>query len=153
MRSTTLSIILCFVIWGALGMFNHKGEAMLFLSASVVYAQGEADSSGDLTMEDAKNYFARTAIFIAVFVALWFLLYQFAYRLLLKYYSPRYCKDLFWSLFLLYGLAWLSISAYIIFEIGFFYQWFYLWGKWIFVFIGALWLIWFMVIMLKKDTA
>lgn len=98
----------------------------------------------------AKNYFLRGGGFILGFVILWFFFYKLVYpHVLLRYYSPGYCKNLFWSIFLLYSMAWLSISTYVIFEIGFRYYW----AKWVFVFFGALWLIWLMVILLKKDTA
>ena len=71
------------------------------------------------------------------------------YPFLLKYYHPSYCKKLFWSLLLLYGLAWIAIAAYILFEFGFRIHLL----KWVFVFIGVIWIIWFMIILLKKDEA
>ena len=97
---------------------------------------------------EPRNYFIRGGIFIVGLVLIWFLFYKLIYPFLLGYYSPRYSKNLFWSMFLLYMLAWLSISNYVLFGIGFYYHW----AKWIFVFSGAIWMIWFVVIMFRKDS-
>jgi hypothetical protein len=99
--------------------------------------------------EETPNIFMNGLIFIIGLVLLWFLFYRLLYPFLLKYYHPAYCKDLFWSLLLLYGLAWLAIATYLLFDIGFRYNIM----KWIFIFLGVIWIIWFLVIILKKEKA
>jgi hypothetical protein len=109
---------------------------------SEAFAQADAGE-----YPQAKNYFARSGIFVFGFAVLWIVFYKLIYPFLLRYYSPAYCKSLFWSAFLLYSMAWLAIGTYVIFEIGFSYEW----AKWVFVFMGAVWLIWLLVILLRKD--
>ncbi|MCK4762909.1 MAG: hypothetical protein KAW12_12000 [Candidatus Aminicenantes bacterium] len=99
--------------------------------------------------EDSKSFFMNGVIFIASLALLWFLFYKLLYPFLLKYYQPSYCKKLFWSLLMLYGLGWITIGSYILFEFGFRIDLL----KWVFVFIGIIWIIWFLLIMLKKDEA
>jgi len=124
------------------------GGALNTLSA---YAQDNPVNSvtdGDLDEEeDGQNYFMNGLIFIVGLILLWFLFHKLLYPFLLKYYHPIYCKNLFWSLLMLYGLAWVTIGAYVIFDIGFRIHMM----KWVFVFIGVIWIIWFIIIMLKKD--
>lgn len=109
------------------------------------------DNSGTVTdpeeMGDSPNYFLGGLVFIIGLVLLWFLLHKLLYPFLLKYYSPGYCKDLFWSLFILYGLAWVTIGTYALFDIGYKYSIL----KWVFLFMGIIWIIWFLIIILKKD--
>jgi|GEM_PF-1310876 len=114
-----------------------------------VLALEKAETPGAYDTGTPKNYFAGTGIFILGLVIIWFVFYKLVYPFLLRYYSPFYCKTLFWSMFLLYSMAWISVSVYRIFEIGFFYGW----AKWIFAFMGAIWLIWFLVVMLRKDSS
>lgn len=98
---------------------------------------------------DSPNYFLGGLCFVVGLILLWLLFHKLIYPIFLKYYSPSYCKKLFWSLIMLYGLGWIAIGSYVIFDIGFRISSM----KWLFVFVGILWIIWFIVIMLKKDRA
>ncbi|NIM12925.1 MAG: hypothetical protein GTO45_12430 [Candidatus Aminicenantes bacterium] len=123
---------------------------LLGMVANVPYlldAQEDASAVSEFEEEETPNIFMNGLIFIVGLVLLWFLFYRLLYPFLLKYYHPSYCKNLFWSLLLLYGLAWLTIATYLLFDIGYRYNIM----KWIFVFIGVIWIIWFLVIILKKE--
>jgi hypothetical protein len=124
---------------------------LLGLSTHALYlnAQDTAESSPDLEEENGQNVFLSGLVFIIGMVLIWFLLHKLLYSLLLRYYHPSYCKELFWSLLMLYGLAWVTIGSYVLFDVGFKYGIL----KWVFVFLGIIWIIWFLVIMFKKDKA
>ena len=87
-------------------------------------------------------------LLLGVFLVIWLLLYKGLYPLFLRHYRPDYCKFLFWSLFLLYALAWLHLSLYVLFDIGFYYEW----ARWTAVFLSVLWLIWFSVVFLRRPV-
>ena len=112
-------------------------------------AQDTAKAAAEFEDEAPPNIFMNGLIFIIGLVLLWYLFYKLLYPFLLKYYHPSYCKNLFWSLLLLYGLGWLTIATYLLFDIGFRYNIM----KWIFIFLGVIWIIWFLVIILKKEKA
>ncbi len=123
-----------------LNIFVQSLSPTFFIGGEAL-AQENPDDTGS-----AKNYFLRSAVFVVGIALLWFVFYKLVYPFLRKYYSAGYSQTLFWSMFLLYCLAWMTISTYVIFEVGFHYHWL----KWVFVFIGAIWLIWLLVILLKK---
>ncbi len=112
------------------------GGVLLALVTCFARAQAESD------LAPARSPFLDWVLFLAVFVAIWFIFYMGVYPLLLRYYRPDHCKFLFWSLVLLYSVAWLHASLYIIFDYGFFYPWL----KWTAVFLIVLWMIWFAVV-------
>lgn len=112
------------------------GGAFLAFVACSTWAQAAGD------VAPVRSPFLDWVLFLAVFVAIWFIFYMGVYPLLLRYYRPDDCKFLFWSLVLLYSLAWLHLSLYVIFSYGFFYTWL----KWTAVFLMALWMIWFAVL-------
>ncbi len=85
-------------------------------------------------------------LLLAVFALIWLVLYKGLYPIFLRYFRPDFCKFLFWSLFFLYGFAWLHLSLYILFEYGYWYPWM----RWVAVFLTALWLIWFAVVARTK---
>lgn len=117
---------------------------------SIAYSQDNTGALPDTENGgENPNYFMNGVVFIIGLVLLWFLFHKLLYPLLLKYYHPSYCKNLFWSLLGLYGLAWITVATYVLFDIGFQIHFM----KWVFVFIGVIWIIWFVIIMLKKDNA
>jgi len=122
---------------------------LLLGMASVTVSLNAQDAAQPVEEEASTNYFMGILVFLVGAGLLWFLLHKMLYPYLLRFYHPTYCKNLFWSLFLLYGLAWSTIGVYILFD----------WGyrsdilKWVFVFIGIIWIIWFIIIMLKKEKA
>ncbi|HLP45807.1 MAG TPA: hypothetical protein VK469_07675 [Candidatus Kapabacteria bacterium] len=120
-----------------------------FTVPNLLTAQDTNTTSGLDDMGDNQNYFMGGLTFIVGFILLWFLFHKLIYPFLLKYYHPEYCKKLFWSLIMLYGLAWITIGAYVIFDFGFRIHAM----KWIFLFIGVIWIIWFLVIILRKDAS
>ena len=123
------------------------------LNAPLAYAQDNpvnTEQAGNPDEEEGSpNHFMNGLVFIVGLILLWFLFHKLLYPFLLKYYHPVYCKSLFWSLLILYGLAWITIGAYVVFDIGFRIHMM----KWVFVFIGVIWIIWFIIIMLKKNKA
>lgn len=103
----------------------------------------------DLASGGAGSPFVNGVLLLAVFAVLWLIFYKGLYPLFLRFYRPDFSKFLFWSLFLLYGLAWLHLSLYVLFDIGFYYAW----ARWVAVFLTFLWLIWFMVVFSRRRTA
>jgi hypothetical protein len=81
------------------------------------------------------------------FIAIWFILYKMVYPFLLRYYRDDDCKTFFWSLFLLYSLTWLHLIFYVFFDYGFYN----LWLRWVALFLGVLFLIWFLVSFLRRN--
>ena len=129
-----------------IGIFNLPViEETGIFESSIALAQ----SHSGVMHGESKNYALRTGLTLLGFVVLWFIFYNMVYPFLLNYYLPHYSQNLFWSMLLLYSLAWLSIATYVIIGIGVNYWW----SKWVFVFFGALWLIWFLVILLGKQTS
>lgn len=139
-------IVVLMVFWGMVfGGVDFLAEQTPYWGAAAM-AQSSSELPDDLG-PPPPNPVIQWGLFIAPFILLWFIFYKLIYPFLLKYYTPKYCRSLFWSMFGLYSMGWLAISAYVIFDIGFRVDWI----KWVFVFIGAVWLIWFIVIMFKKD--
>ncbi len=93
-----------------------------------------------------QSPFLSWTLLLAVFALIWLIFYKGLYPIFLRYFHPTFCKFLFWSLFFLYGLAWLHLSLYILFEYGYWYPWM----RWVAVFLTALWLIWFAVAAMTK---
>lgn len=144
-------ILILSLLFGLTGIFTpFNGSPVWKNSLSAAPQQDSPDISGEFTdEEDSNSYFMSGLVFIVGLILLWFLFYKLLYPFLLKYYHPSYCKKLFWSLLMLYGLAWITIGSYVLFEFGFRIDVL----KWVFVFIGVIWIIWFLVIILKKDEA
>ncbi len=111
--------------------------------------ENAATYDGSETNAATPNYFYKGLIFTAGLLLIWLLFYYLIYPALLRFYSHHYSKKLFWSLLLLYSISWICLSIYLLFEVGFYIEWL----KFVFAFIGALWLIWFMVIMASKDKS
>ena len=57
----------------------------------------------------------RWGLFVLGLVVIFFIFYKPVYGLLIKYYSPTYCKQVVWSMMLLYLLGWFSVGAFIFF--------------------------------------
>ena len=89
------------------------------------------------------------SLFLLGVIAIVFIFYKPVYGMLLKYYHPDYCKQVVWSLMLLYLLGWIAIGAFVLFEYGFMFFWL----KWVFVFLAGLWVIWFCVVLFRKNDA
>lgn len=142
MKHLMIFSFICYLAFTITIDLNSNIECLNIFTQNEVLAQSNSDDSGG-----AKNYFLRSAIFLAGVVVIWFIFYKLVYPFLRKYYSSAYSQTLFWSMFLLYFMAWITISAYVIFEVGFYYHWL----KWVFVFFGAIWFIWLLVVLLKKD--
>lgn len=98
---------------------------------------------------DVTSVILRGGLFILGLVTIVFIFYKPVYGLLVRYYHPSYCRQVVLSMLFLYVLGWLSLGAFIIFDVGFLYFWI----KWVFVFLGALWMISFAVIMLRGSGA
>lgn len=98
---------------------------------------------------DTTGLLIRWLLFILGVVAIFFLFYKPVYGILLKYYSPSYCKQVVCSMMLLYLLGWISVGAFVLFDYGFMF----FWMKWAFVVLAGLWVIWFAVVMLRSDGA
>jgi hypothetical protein len=105
---------------------------------------GESTDAGGTT-----NYLLRGGLFLLGLVSIFYLFYSLVYRLLLQYYHPDECKRLTWSMMMLYGLGWFAFGAYVLFDYGLYFSWF----KWVFAFLGALWVIWFLVIVFTRKPA
>ncbi len=144
MRYFIFFFILCYALSGASGLFNYSQESLALSMPSCAMAQ-----ESEPPVSEGSTMILRTLLFFAVFAVLWFIFYKLVYPFLLDYYTPKYSKSLFWSMFGLYSIAWLCISSYVIFEVGFYYYW----AKLVFVFIWAVWFIWLLSILLKKDSA
>lgn len=136
------SIVMLLMI-GLLAGIGFSGQLAL-AQESPVNNEVVGDLDDD---ENGQNYFLKGLVFIIGLLLLWFLFHKLLYPFLLKYYHPIYCKSLFWSLLMLYGLAWVTVGSYVIFDFGFRLHMM----KWVFVFIGVIWIIWFIIIMLRKD--
>ena len=104
---------------------------------------------GSTAVDESPNYFLKGSICVGGLLLVWILFYYLIYPALLRFYSPGYSKKIFWSLILLYSISWICLSAYVLFEVGFYLEWL----KYIFAFIGGIWLIWFITIMASKDRS
>jgi len=132
-RGTTLNKLKLWVAWALGGLL-----------APSLSAQDSAPQ-----FEQPENMLLRWAGVVLVLVLIWFILYKVVYPFFLRYYRDDFCKTVFWSLFLLYGLTWLFLSSYILLEFGFFYAWM----QWIAVFLAVLWLISGLVTLLRRTPA
>ena len=117
--------------------------------STYVFADQESRITQDMSDQERepRNYFFSTVIFVGVLILIWFIFYKIVYPFYLRYYNPTYCKQLFRSLVMLYGLCWITTSFYVLYETGFRHTWL----RWVFVFLGVLWFISFLFMMLKKQ--
>lgn len=76
----------------------------------------------------------------------WLLLYKGLYPVLLRSYRAATAQRFVWILFFLYGLSWLHLATYVFFDYGFYF----LWIRWVAVFLAALFLIWFVLAFLRR---
>ena len=76
----------------------------------------------------------------------WLLLYKGLYPLLLRSYRADAAQRFVWILFFLYGLSWLHLATYVFFDYGFYF----LWVRWVAVFLATLFLIWFVLAFLRR---
>ncbi len=141
-------LMILFLIIGVMG-FSGTGQlpAAPQESGAVQQEAGAYQEAGETG--PAPNYFLKGGIFLGGLILIWFLFYYLVYPFLVRYYSAGYCKSVFWSLVLLYSVSWIAVTVYVLFEVGFYIEWL----KYVFAFIGGIWLIWFMVMMLKRDRA
>lgn len=95
------------------------------------------------------NLLLRWAGVIVVLIGIWFILYKVVYPFFLHYYRDDFCKTIFWNLLLLYSFTWLFLSSYILLEFGFYYGWM----QWIAIFLGVLWLISGLALLLRRNPA
>ena len=118
-----------------------------WLPSLAVYAilRPEASLAAPTGPSDATEIILRGGLFTLGLVAVIFIFYKPVYGLLVRYYHPSYCRQVVLSMLILYVLGWLSIGSFVIFDVGYLYYW----VKWVFIFLGALWLIVFAVIMLR----
>jgi hypothetical protein len=77
------------------------------------------------------------------------ILYKVVYPFFLRYYRDDFCKTVFWNLFILYSLTWCFLSSYLLLEIGFYFAWM----QWIAAFLGVLWLISGLTLLLRHKPA
>lgn len=131
-----------------IGSITRVGKAisLLGVTALLVLATSSAWAQETTQLEPARSPFLNWLLLLVVFVVIWLIFYMVLYPQLLRYYPPDFSKSLFWSLFLLYGLAWLHLSLYALFDYGFFFPWL----RWVAVFLIALWLIWFAVVTMMR---
>lgn len=95
------------------------------------------------------NLLLRAAGIALVIVMIWTFLYKALYPFLLRHYSDRFCKTIFWQLFSLYSLTWLFVSFYVVLDIGFYWAWL----PWTALFLGSWWLISGVVLFLRRVPA
>jgi hypothetical protein len=93
------------------------------------------------------NESVRWSIFALGIVGIILLFYMPIYGLLVKYYHPSSCKQLVLAMMVLYLLGWMSVGAFVFFDYGFLF----FWMKWVFVFLAGLWVIWFVVVILRAE--
>lgn len=85
-------------------------------------------------------------LLVGVFLLIWVLFYWVLYPFFLRYFNPSFSKVLFWSLLLFYSLTWLHLSLYLVFDYAFFHSW----VRWTAAVLTGLWLIWFLVVLLRS---
>jgi hypothetical protein len=126
-------------------------KASFWLAAASAFAilRPEAALAASAIASDTTGAIIRGGLFALGFVTITFIFYKPVYGLLVRYYHPSFCRQVVLSMILLYLLGWMSLGAFVIFDFGFWYFWI----KWVFVFLGSLWLIAFAVIMLRGGTA
>ena len=120
-----------------------------WLTSLAVYSvlRPEASLAQPTGASDATGIILRGGLFTLGLVTIVFIFYKPVYGLLVRYYHPSYCRQVVLSMLLLYVLGWLSLGGFVIFDVGYHY----FWVKWVFIFLGALWLISFLVIMLRGE--
>ncbi len=126
------------------GTFKKVSFWLSSIAAYAILAPG-ATLAAQRSGSDATGIILRGSLFVLGLVTIIFIFYKPVYGLLVRYYHPSYCRQVVLSMLLLYVLAWLSLGGFIIFDVGFHYFWI----KWVFVFLGSLWIITFAVIMLR----
>ena len=100
------------------------------------------------TPGDTSGVLIRWLLFVLGGITIFFIFYKPVYGILVKYYHPSYCKQLVLAMMMLYFLSWISIALFVLFDYGFMFFWI----KWVFVFLAGLWVIWFIVVMLRSDA-
>jgi hypothetical protein len=128
---------------------SKKLPACMALIAAYAILMPEMALAVQRGVTDVTSVILRGSLFVLGLVTIVFIFYKPVYGLLVRYYHPSYCRQVVLSMLLLYVLGWLSLGAFIIFDVGFLYFWI----KWVFVFLGALWMIAFAVIMLRGSRA
>lgn len=98
--------------------------------------------------EQPENTFMRWVWIVGVFVLIWVFLYKMIYPFLLPYYRPATSKGFFWTLFWLYSVTWLQIILYTFFDYGFHSMWIGASAS----FLGVLFLIAFLVVLLRNPS-
>ena len=89
---------------------------------------------------------------VLIFVLIWLFCYKLVYpTLLLRYYGHYDGKNLFWPLFLLYGLTGLQLIAYWFFKVDPYSQ--EVWLKWASLVLAVLFFLWFLIVFLRHRTA
>jgi len=118
---------------------------MTNLSLPLLFAAGIAAPA----YEQSDNLVLRGAAVLLAIGMIWIILYKAAYPFFLRYYRDEFCKTIFWNLFVLYTATWIFVSLYVVLDIGFYYAWL----PWIALFLGVMWLISGLTLLLRRVPA
>jgi len=99
--------------------------------------------------EQSDNLLLRGAGIVLVIAMIWIVLYKAVYPFFLRYYRDEFCKTIFWNLFILYTATWIFVSLYVVLDIGFYYAWL----PWMALFLGVLWSISGLTLLLRRVPA
>lgn len=95
------------------------GLVQVFLSLPLWAQSTTADTADD----SSGNPLLRWLWVLLGLLAIWFFCYKGLYPWLRKYYDDVSSKAIFWPTLLLYAVTWIHVSAYWIFDYGFYWFW------------------------------
>jgi len=99
--------------------------------------------------DQSDNLLLRGAGVVLGIAMIWIILYKAVYPFFLRYYRDEFCKTIFWNLFILYTATWVFVSLYVVLDIGFYFAWL----PWMALFLGVLWLISGLTLLLRRVPA
>lgn len=112
-------------------VLGRGGALLTFGLASVWPSLAWGQASGAL--EPRTLTLLDLLLFVGIFILIWCAFYFLLYPYLVRHLRPDLSKTLFWILFILYSLTWLHLSAFLIFDYGFYYDW----VRWVGLFLGV----------------
>lgn len=147
---STCMVFLALVCGLAAGAVSPAPHVFGGVSAAMADQAPEAVRPGASGAELAapKNWALRWGLFLAVLAAIWLIFYKFVYAYIVSYYAFDYADSLFWTMAVLYSLGWISFSLYVVFGVWEIWPW----ARWISLFLSALWLVWFLAVIFRKDV-
>jgi hypothetical protein len=108
-----------------------------------------AAQTAEPAVPQTTNTLLRSAGIVLTVVMIWTVLYKAVYPFFLDYYHDRFCKTIFWNLFLLFTLTWVFVSLYVVLDVGFYWAWL----PWLALFLAVWWLIAGAVLVLRRVPA